>query len=368
MSPEAASRMRLLTVSNMWPGPANPVWGGFVARNVDALREAGAYVEVVANDDPRPGVLPSVIKYARLARRVRDHVKGRDYDAVIGHYLYPTAAMAHTAARLTGSKLVLVVHGTDARSVKRRDPWAAAARKALRSADLVVTVSSSLAETVRDDLCLPESTPIAIINMGIDDQVFRPDSSARRTLHLTASERVVLFVGNLVPVKGLTTLSTAFEALVRQGAADRLVIVGSGPLDRELREWSASDPSLAGRVTLTGRIEQAEVARWMGAADVLALPSENEGLGLVLLEAMACGTPCVASRVGGIPEIHDEQTGMLVIPGDPDALSAALTKVIDGGRASYHDACLARAAGHSSGAKATEVIAAIRALGPGCSA
>jgi teichuronic acid biosynthesis glycosyltransferase TuaC len=346
----------------MWPSEAHPVFGGFVKRNTEALRAHGAGVDVVANTDPRTGVIPSVAKYAQLARRVRRHVAGKDYDAVIGHYLYPTAGMANTAARLAGAKLVLVVHGTDSRSVRRSDPWALASRRALRSADLVIAVSHALAHTLRDDLRLPSRIPIEVIHMGIDDGVFVPDSTARSALAVGESERIVLYVGNLVHVKGLDVLQSAFERLVASGQADRLVLVGGGPLEAGLREWASDNVALRNRVLLTGRIEQAEVARWMAAADVLALPSRNEGLGLVLLEAMACGTPCVASRVGGVPEIVDGAVGALVPPDDPMALAAALARVLGRGRPAFYRACVDAAKGHGACAKAEEMLCAIESV------
>jgi len=342
----------------MWPSEAHPVFGGFVARNVDALRRCGADVEVIANEDPHPGAVSSTLKYARLLRRVRAGASGRSYDAVIGHYLYPTAAIARVAARSIGSPLVLVVHGTDVRSVHRKDPFAWAARRALRSADLVVTVSRALARTVRDDLGVPESIPVVPIHMGIDEDVFVPDPHARRALGLAATERIILFVGNLVPTKGIDVLQAAFERLVADNLADRLVIVGCGSLEGSVRRW-AENADVAGLVTLTGYMEQQQVAQWMAAADVLALPSRNEGLGLVLLEAMACGTPCVASKVGGVPEVLTGKTGVLVEPGDADALAKGLAHVLAEGPDTYRERCIAAARGHGTRTKAAELLEAI---------
>ena len=364
MATQAAQRRgaRLLVVSNMWPSSRHPVFGGFVSRNVDALRECGATVDVVANTDARTGVLRGTLKYVRLARDARRQARASDYDAVIGHYLYPTAGMAAAAARAAGARLVLVVHGTDSRSVHRTDPWAYAARRAVRSADLVVTVSRALARAVREGLKLSDDVPVAVVHMGIDEEVFVPDPSARNALDVPAHERVVLYVGNLARTKGLDVLQTAFQALVADGTADRLVVVGGGQLEAELREWADGDPQLRDRVVMTGRIEQGEVARWMAAADTLVLPSRNEGLGLVLIEAMACGTPCVASRVGGIPEVVRDDTGILVPPDDPAALASALAQVLERGRSSYHEACIRAARGHGSRDKAKEMLDAIAQL------
>lgn len=365
MSDSRQRHWRILLVSNMWPSDADPVYGGFVARQAAALTSLGASVRVVANEDSRTGVLPSVLKYRRLARRVKHAARQGEYDVVIGHYLYPTAGMARAAANIAGARLVLVVHGTDARSVLRSDPYAWASRRALHGADLVVAVSRSLERSLRGDLGVPESVPIAAIHMGIDDAVFRPDPDARAALGLSAEERMVLFVGNLVPVKGLDTLKAAFERLVADGSADRLVIVGGGPLEADLRDWAGEDQALDEKVLVTGRLAQADVARWMAASDVFVLPSYNEGLGLVLFEAMACGTPCVASAVGGVPEVLDERTGVLVPPGDAAELASAVAGLLASGKGAWSEACLAAARGQGSVDKARELLAALGALQPG---
>lgn len=364
MSGPGHPAMRILLVSNMWPSGENPVYGGFVARQADALRALGADVTVVANEDSRTGVVRSMLKYRRLSRRIAEAATAGRFDAVVGHYLYPTAGMARTAARIAGARLALVVHGTDARSALRPDPYARAARRAAREADLIVAVSRALERSLRIDLNVPGTVPVSVIHMGIDDAVFRPDPDARTTLGVPDSERVVLFVGNLVPVKGLDTLEAAFGKLVADGAADRLVIVGGGPLEPDVRAWAEGDPALKDRVQVTGRLPQAEVARWMAAADVFVLPSHHEGLGLVLFEAMACGTPCVASEVGGVPEVLDEATGVMVPAGDAEALSSAITRVVASGKDAWREACLAAARGQGSVEKARELLHALQALQP----
>ena len=360
MNEDERALPRVLLVSNMWPSDENPVYGGFVARQVAALRSLGVPVTVVANTDARTGAARSIAKYHSLARRARRAAREGDFDIVVGHYLYPTAGMARSAARIAGAKLVLVVHGTDARSVMRRDPYAAASRRALATADLVVTVSDALAAQLRASPGLPEGARTVTIHMGIDEATFAPDGSARTALGVASDERVVLFVGNLVEVKGLDVLQEAFSTLVRAGSADRLVIVGGGVLRDTLVAWADSDPVVAGRVTLTGRLSAAEVARWMAAADVFVLPSRHEGLGLVLLEAMACGTPCVASAVGGVPEVLDVSTGVLVAPGDALALGAAIERVLAAGKESYREACLRSAAGQGSVAQAEALLAEVQ--------
>ncbi len=354
--------MRILLVSNMWPSERSSVFGSFVERQVRGLRDAGARVTVVANDDPRPGRLRALRKYAALSRRARAQARRGSFDIVVGHYLYPTAAFARAAARIAGVPYVLVSHGTDARSVMRDDRFGRAGRAALAQAALVVAVSNSLRDTLRTQVAVPSQVPIEVVNMGFDGEAFAPDPAARDRLRIKEGDRVVVFAGNLVEIKGVDVLLKAFERLLDTGAADRLVLIGGGPLESTVKGWveafsgdlSHADPT--NRVTMTGQLPQRDLALWMAAADVFALPSRDEGLGLVLLEAMACATPCVASKVGGIPELVDESCGRLVPPDDARSLAEAIAWVLASGKDTFGAACIERAASHTSSAKAVEFL------------
>jgi len=195
--------------------------------------------------------------------------------------------------------------------------------------------------------------------MGVDAAVFRPDPSARGRLRIDAADRVVLFVGNLTEAKGVDVLLGAFAQLRAGVRAERLVLVGAGSAESELRE-AAAGLGVADAVTFAGRLGATDVARWMAAADVLVLPSRSEGLGLVLFEAMACGTPCVASNVGGIPEALDAPAcGRLVGPGDPAALALAIGDVLEQGKEPFVEACVARAADNTTDAMAARFLEAV---------
>jgi glycosyltransferase involved in cell wall biosynthesis len=149
---------------------------------------------------------------------------------------------------------------------------------------------------------------------GVDRKRFHPIDrvEACRKLVLDAKRRRVLYVGNLVPVKGPTILAKAAERL----SETDVIFVGSGS-------------EKIGSGQCVGRRPHDEIATWMNACDVLCLPSLSEGLPNVVLEAMACGLPVVASRVGGVPEIVREGVnGLLVPPGDSRILAATLNKAL----------------------------------------
>jgi glycosyltransferase involved in cell wall biosynthesis len=143
--------------------------------------------------------------------------------------------------------------------------------------------------------------------------------------HLPRRSRIV-FVGRLSPQKGVATLLAAFAGLTTPGA--RLVLVGDGP-DRDDLERQARRLGVRDRIHVTGFVPHSRIPAVLASADLLVLPSVYEEFGTVLVEAMQVGLPAVASRVGGIPEVvEDGVTGLLVPPGDPRSLAAAIDRVL----------------------------------------
>jgi glycosyltransferase involved in cell wall biosynthesis len=172
----------------------------------------------------------------------------------------------------------------------------------------------------------------SVIYDGVDTELFSPRdrTGARAQLNLPQEGRIILFVGSLRPVKGPEHLVQAFAKLADSGTKDlRLVMVGTGPLEQALRA-RVRDLGLTDRVTFAGACLHREVSTWMAAADLLCLPSIDEGLPNVVLEALACARPVVASSVGGLAEVIDDDClGTLVPPGDPDSLASALGEALD---------------------------------------
>ena len=131
----------------------------------------------------------------------------------------------------------------------------------------------------------------------------------------------------MVPEKGLRELLDAMATLAPQRPKLQLALVGEGPMRAELDAKVAADPTL--RVHLPGAQGPHEVARWMAASDLVTLPSYSEGHPNVLVEALACGRPVVATPVGGIPEVVDADCGLLVAARDPVALAAGLRDALE---------------------------------------
>ena len=135
----------------------------------------------------------------------------------------------------------------------------------------------------------------------------------------------MLFVGRLDTTKGIVELLDAFASLATRRPNLRLAYVGDGPGGGHLRR-KAKHLALEDRITLTGACSSQKVAQWLAAANVLALPSYNEGCPNVVIEALSCGRPVIATNVGGIPELVNEESGILVAPRDSRALAAPLKR------------------------------------------
>ncbi|MBI2505590.1 MAG: glycosyltransferase [Candidatus Latescibacteria bacterium] len=190
-----------------------------------------------------------------------------------------------------------------------------------RRMDMLIAVSQDIAAKLGQSGVPREK--IQVVYNGVDRR-FRPRDrqEARQELGLPAAAFILLFVGLLVPVKGVEVLLEALEAL-----GDRqmyCVLVGGGPLETELKA-QVQARSLEAPVLFAGPRPTAQIPVWMNAADVLVLPSYSEGRPNVVLEAQACGLPVIATRVGGTPElIRDGETGLLVDSGDEAQLALAL--------------------------------------------
>jgi glycosyltransferase involved in cell wall biosynthesis len=199
--------------------------------------------------------------------------------------------------------------------------------EALRRADVVLAVSQNLGAKVIELGADPSQ--VHVCPQGVDTGLFSPgnQAEARGRLGIPTEGWVVLWVGGMVPVKGLDVLLAACSELVGRGTDFHLYLVGDGPLRRALEAESRSR-GLSGRIHFVGRRPNDQLPDWYRAADLTVLPSWSEGLPNVLRESLACGTPFVASRVGGIPEIAGADAGRLVDPGDPVALAEAIGRAL----------------------------------------
>ncbi len=351
-------RLRLLTFTTLYPNSVNPRHGIFVETRLRQLLDSGdiqarvmapvpwfpfaqglfgawgRYARIPKSDTrhgieveyPRYPLLPRVgMNLAPLAialrtlpllrRQIRE---GLDFDLIDAHYFYPDGVAATLLGHWLNKPVVVTARGSDVNVL----PDFPLPRKMIlwttQQADACITVSQSL----RDKLVTLGAPPehMVVLRNGVDLTLFQPcdRNFLRHQLNLTG--RILLSVGNLVRLKGNHLTIEALEQL----PDTHLVIIGEGPEKPSLREL-ADRLGLSQRVHFLGNIPQNELPLYYSGADALILASSREGWANVLLEAMACGTPVVATDVGGNREVVTRRAaGVLAPERTPAALRHAV--------------------------------------------
>jgi glycosyltransferase involved in cell wall biosynthesis len=355
--------VRVLTLTNLYPNPHQPTRGTFNRRYLSVLarrhevqviapiawvdelraRRAGkpklpADRRVVHDgiivDHPRYFYPPKVFRgsygrcyelsVARIFDRVVDELSP---DLVFAPWAYPDGWAATRLAKRYGLPVVIKCHGSDVLFLDQHPSRRRPTVEAVRSADGVVAVSRHLGDRLLE--LGVKSERMRVLIDGVDQEAFcpGPQNLARRLLGLAEGPPVLLFVGNLVPVKGVDVLISACGKLANMGVAHRLVVIGDGPLKAMLQR-QAESLGLRETVQFFGAIGHEDLPNWFRAADAFVLPSRSEGVPSVLLEASACDTPWVASAVGGVPEIAELGRSRLVRPESADDLADAIRETL----------------------------------------
>lgn len=250
--------------------------------------------------------------------------------AVVHAHLFRPSLVAMTAGWLARVPVRVVTrHHSDYHTRAGRWLPVVLDRWATLLAHRVVAVSEHVRRSMMEEEQAAASEVVTIPN-GVDAERFRtpdPDRASRLREELAGpGERVILAPARLHPEKGHPTLFQALERLVESGLDIRLWVAGQGPFERQYRE-QVEGLGLVSRVDFLGF--RPDVAALMMAADAVAVASEAEAFGLVVLEARALGRAVVATRVGEIPRLLDEgRAGILVPPGDPVALAEGLARVL----------------------------------------
>lgn len=259
-----------------------------------------------------------LIGFARLAT----HIVRRNYDIVHGH-LFHGNVYGVTAATLATVPVIVSSKHNDP-PFWEQQPYQTIHNLILRKVARVFPISDHVKRYLLRTTSVPPNR-VETIRYGLDPTPFNDMGDVASVQAEFPGEMLVGTVARLTEQKDLETLIRAFARLVDSYDA-HLAIVGRGDQRARLEQLAAS-AGIADDVTLTGFRE--DIARLMHAFDVFALPSRWEGFGIVFLEAMAAGTPIVASNTSAIPEIvADGETGFLCPPGDVDALANAIARLL----------------------------------------
>src|SRR4051794_10896632 len=289
--------MRILLVSQMYPGPDDPDLGVFVRGLEEALAARGHTVERAVLDRRRRGKR----KYVELTRDTRATARRFRPDVVYAHFLVPSGLIATLAGR---APLVVTAHGRDVRNIGWLPGIGAATRFVVRRAATVIAVSDYLRRELETKV--PDARgKTEVVDSGVDLERFVVTPAPEGGPHF-------LCIASLIKRKNVLRLADAFA----RAGKGTLTFVGDGPLRAELEGRPG--------ITVAGRVAYDRIPERIAAAHVVCQPSLIEPFGQALLEAMACGRSVVATRICGPPEFVPPDAGALVDPADDDALAAAL--------------------------------------------
>jgi len=352
---EKAKQLKVCMVTSAFPRWPNDSRGPFILETARALSSCGAEVRVITMHAPGAktceyvenievirvpylwpeawqilqqdgGGLPSVWRTNWWARLVflpyvatqvlatMQYAKG--YDVLHAHWTL-SAGVAWASQWYHQCPYVVTVHGSDIFQAPNIPLVGQLTRLWLRHAQRIIAVSHGLAEATTA-LGIPAGQ-LEVIPNGIDLKRFQPGPLIRDPL--------VLFVGSLIERKGLRFLLMAMQQMLQSLPDYHLAVVGSGPQEAELKQLARS-LGIAEHVQFVGSQSQAQISQWMQRAQLFVLPSLEEAFGVVLLEAMASGTPCIGTRVGGIPEIISSDAGCLVPAANSEALAKAMMALL----------------------------------------
>jgi len=330
--------MKILTYSSLYPNAVKPSHGIFVEHRLRQLRTYSPDLEAcviapvpwfpfthkffgdyasfakVAREDSRHGVsiryprYPIIPKFGMnltpwlMYQSTRGEVKrlldqGFDFDLIDAHYFYPDGVAAMYLAREFNKPFVVTGRGTDLNLIPQFQKPREKLQQVIAEAGHMITVAGALKQYLLEMGALDEQ--VTVLRNGVDLTLFQPPedrAALRASLGITG--KTLISAGHLIERKGN---HLTIEAMV--DLPDwQLYLVGDGEEEKSLRSL-AEQCGVSGRVHFVGRVDQATLCQYYGAADVLVLASSREGWANVLLEAMASGTPVVASPVDGTPEV-----------------------------------------------------------------
>lgn len=277
----------------------------------DFSEESGFYVHRVAWSKVRiVGILPFWMRMYLQIRRIKPDVVHSQ------SLLYGIPAMMAKK----NLKIPYAVWGRGSEIYLPGRPLAMISKSILRNADAILALTEDMKQAMQN-LCDKE---IFVVPNGIDLEMFKPPLESRKG----SNAKTIIFVGRLHPVKGVQYLIEAMNIVHQKMPEAELILVGDGKEREHLK-------SLTGRLGLkeciefAGRVPHEKIQDYMGLADVFVLPGLSEGFPVTILEAMACGLPVVATRVGGLPDIiEDSINGYLVEAMDQEQIAEALLKIL----------------------------------------
>lgn len=346
MASEVHRRMNVLALSYLFPNQKQPNHGIFIYNrlkavsryhnvevvapvpwfpfrhyfsNYEDLRDVPSHEELGCLDVYRPRffVVPHYLKWIDsisymlcsflTVLKLNYKIK---FDIVDVHWAYPDMLAGYVFSRLLRKPLIVTLRGKEAICYGERSIRKKIIDCMLRKADRVVCLSKELAEIAFSIGVHPEKTEIISNGVDVGTFMYTDQHACRQHLKLPYDKKIILSVGFLIERKGFHKIILQLPELLKVHPALQLYIIGSsgpeGDFHRTLSDM-ITELSLQEHVFLVGQRSNEELVLWYNAADVFCLPTRGEGSPNVVLEALSCGCPVIASSVGGIPDIMSEE-------------------------------------------------------------
>jgi teichuronic acid biosynthesis glycosyltransferase TuaC len=333
----AGSTLHVLTLTPFFPSDQNEVNGCFVAEPIEQLKQFGVDSSVIAvspiyrpRKQPDPSAAAEWVRYpqvpgnlglstagnllyARLLRRIRKLHSVKPIDVIHAHAALPCGHAAWLLSRSLNIPFVVTVHGLDVFNTCFIDGIPATWRReasvnVYRAARTVICISGKVQQILRTGTA--KETCSAVVYNGVNPNLFSPNPVEARQ-----RDPEILVVGSLVRSKGHELVLRAIGNLRSPFPKLRCRIIGEGT-DRDEFESLVRQLGIGQQVQFVGRQSRSEVAEAMRRCSVFVLPSRNEGLGCVYLEAMSCGKPAIGCRGQGIDEVIEHGKNGWLIPVD----------------------------------------------------
>jgi teichuronic acid biosynthesis glycosyltransferase TuaC len=304
----------------------NPIFGRWARLAAAPSRETRQGIDV---QHPRflaiPRIGQAVVPFLLYASACRAMIRllesGYQPDVIDAHYLYPDGVAAVWLGRRFGLPVVLTARGSDVSEWPELAVPSRLIRRAIHGANALIAVSSAIEQGLLGLGADPAK--VTVLRNGVDPVIFHPQDRAAAQAKLGLRRPAIVSVGHLIERKGHHRV---IEALAMLPGLD-LIIIGEGP-ERARLATLAAKLGLTERLRFAGAIPQADLPLYYSAADALVLASSREGWANVLLEAMACGTPVVASPIWGNPEVvREPAAGQIAAENTPEALAASIARL-----------------------------------------
>ena len=267
-----------------------------------------------------------------LATRMAEVAEIYDLDILHVHYAIPHSVSALLARQMLAAMdkrrklpFVTTLHGTDITIVGADRSYLPVTRYSIEQSDGVTAISNYLKQRTVQEFEI--RNPIEVIYNFVNCDTYRRDPKAaeKRSKFAGPDERILVHVSNFRPVKRICDVIEIFDKVQKKLPA-RLLLMGDGP-ERSRAEWLVSQKGLRKQVEFLGKVDR--VNEMLSFADLMLMPSELESFGLAALEAMACEVPCIATAVGGVPEVIEHgRTGYLSQVGDVETMSRCAIEIL----------------------------------------